>query len=219
MKDIDLGTKFGRWTVIGKKIRRNNRTYILCKCDCGTIKEVQYQNLRNGISTSCGCYHKELLRKQKYVHGEKHTRLYSTWIKMRHRCNSPNDSHYNSYGGRGIKVCDEWERSYQAFSEWAKANGYDESKSWKECSIDRIDNDKGYSPDNCRWVDYKTQANNRQNNIPITYKGMTKNVIEWSRELNISRNAIAYRYKKGLPLEEVFYVGNLKDKRRNDFCN
>lgn len=212
MKSITIGTTYGRWTVVGEKIRRNNRTFIPCKCACGAEKEVEFQNLKSGISTSCGCFRKELRQKRMLVHGEKYTRLYETWIKMRARCNNPNDIRYKSYGGRGIKVCDEWERSYIAFRDWANANGYNENLTWKECSIDRIDNNKGYSPDNCRWTDINTQARNRRNTILIEYDGKTQTATEWSRELGISRQTICSRYKRGLSAKDILFVGNLKER-------
>jgi hypothetical protein len=89
---------------------------------------------------------------------------------MNQRCSNPSDKNYNRYGGRGISVCDEWREDFQAFYEWAIANGYDETAPVGECTIDRIDNDKGYAPDNCRWVDLKTQQNNKSNNRKVTEK-------------------------------------------------
>ena len=212
-----VGDQYGRWVVIGKSIKRNNRTYLLCKCSCekGTEKYVEYQNLKSGISKSCGCLRRELRQKRMFIHGEKYTRLYSVWIKMRGRCNNPNDINYSNYGGRGIKVCDEWEKSYQAFRDWSNANGYDSSRSWVQNSLDRIDCNRGYSPDNCRWVDAKIQGNNRRNNVRITYNGTTKTAAEWGRDLGISAKTIRKRFANGLPTEKVLFVGNLKDRELN----
>ena len=210
--NIEIGTNYGRWTVTGKGTTRNRRTYIPCKCSCGTEREVEYQNLKSGTSTSCGCFRKELRQKRMTVHGEKRTRLYGIWIAMRKRCNNQNDSRYKSYGGRGIRVCDEWENSYIAFRDWAKLNGYNEKLTWKECSIDRIDNEKGYSPDNCRWVGIKEQANNKRNNVFITRNGVRKTATEWAKELGIKRQTICSRYMRGLPVEDILYVGNLKGR-------
>lgn len=214
MVNVKIGDKYGRWTVVGDRIRQKNRTYYFCRCSCGTEKYVEYQNLRSGISTSCGCYRRELRRERLFVHGEKHTRLYSTWIKMRGRCNNPNDSHYYLYGGRGIDVCEEWNCSYEAFRDWAKNNGYDENLTCNECSIDRIDNNKGYYPENCRWVDRKTQANNKRNNARITFNGVEKTATEWGRELGISPKTVQLRFRRGYPTEDVLYVGNLKKRNK-----
>lgn len=120
--------------------------------------------MRKGITRSCGCLHDEAARMRRTSHGKSGTRLYAIWKAMNRRCSNPSDKNYNRYGGRGISVCDEWCDDFQAFYEWAIANGYDETAPVGECTIDRIDNDKGYAPGNCRWVDLKTQQNNKSNN-------------------------------------------------------
>lgn len=123
------------------------------------------------------------------VHGESYheTRLHHIWVNMRYRCNNPNCSHYNRYGGRGIKVCDEW-NEYLVFKKWAMANGYDDSK-----SIDRIDNNGNYEPNNCRWATMKTQNNNRSSNNNITYNGETHTVAEWACIVGINENTLRSR--------------------------
>ena len=108
-------------------------------------------------------------------------RLYNIWQHMKKRCYSTTAKNYQHYGGRGISVCDEWKNNYTAFYEWAMAHGYSD-----ELSIDRIDNSKGYSPDNCRWADMKTQQNNRSYNKAITYNGKTQNAKQWAEELGIN---------------------------------
>ena len=95
------------------------------------------------------------------MHGKTNTRLFNVWRGMKRRCHSTSDKNYDIYGGRGIAVCDEWRNNFQAFYDWAMANGYDENAPTGQCTIDRVDNDKGYSPDNCRWVDMKVQNNNK----------------------------------------------------------
>lgn len=123
------------------------------------------------------------------VHGESYheTRLHHIWVNMRYRCNNPNCSHYNRYGGRGIKVCDEW-NEYLPFKKWAMANGYDDSK-----SIDRIDNNGNYDPNNCRWATMKTQSNNRSSNNNITYNCETHTVTEWASIVGINENTLRSR--------------------------
>ena len=120
---------------------------------------------------------------------------------MKDRCLNPNYHSYSRYGGRGITICDEWINDSNAFERWAVSNGYSD-----ELSIDRIDNDKGYSPDNCRWVDKITQQNNTSNNLYLEYAGRKLTASEWARELGISRSVIYERHKKGLPVEKVLEV-------------
>ena len=120
---------------------------------------------------------------------------------MKDRCLNPNYHSYSRYGGRGITICDEWINDSNAFERWAVSNGYSD-----ELSVDRIDNDKGYSPDNCRWVDKITQQNNTSSNLYLEYAGRKLTASEWARELGISRSVIYERHKKGLPVEKVLEV-------------
>ena len=150
---IDLvGKKFGRLTVVEFDRLQNHKTYWKCVCDCGLTVVVKGNNLRSGNTKSCGCLHRESLIKTGHAnkkHGEGHdnkTRLYSIWCGMRQRCNNPNRTAYNLYGGKGVKVCDEW-NDYLKFKEWATTHGYADN-----LSIDRIDSSKGYYPENCRWI-------------------------------------------------------------------
>ncbi len=166
-KKIDLtGQRFGSLTVIQKDESRNYKsgcTAWLCICDCGEQKIARSDKLRNGKTKSCGCLVAELFHpsKTRLFHPSK-TRLYYVWNGMKARCNSVNNPNYPNYGARGITVCDEWKNNFQAFYEWAIVNGYDENAPRGQCTIDRIDNDKGYSPDNCRWVDMNVQNRNRR---------------------------------------------------------
>lgn len=113
-------------------------------------------------------------------HGASNTQLYKCWVWMRKRCRDPADSKNKRYAGRGIKVCDEWDNNFETFKEWAINNGYE-----KGLTIDRINNDGDYQPDNCRWITRKQQNNNRNDNIRIEYKGEIKTLHEWTDQLNI----------------------------------
>lgn len=164
---IDLtGQKFGRLTVISLYSRATKKppqqTKWLCKCDCGNEKIASREGLIKGKTNSCGCLRKEITAKRRRIHSKTRTRLYKVWISMKARCNNPNNKRYSSYGGRGITICDEWLHDFQAFYDWATANGYDETANFGQCTIDRIDNDKGYSPDNCRWVTMAEQNKNKR---------------------------------------------------------
>ena len=126
-------------------------------------------------------------------------KIYKAWWAMKDRCNNPYSSMYKHYGGRGITVCKEWEESFHNFLEWSLENGYR-----SDLSIDRIDNNKGYSPGNCRWATWKEQSRNRRCNRLITYNGETKCVSEWAEELGITHSMILQRLNKGWPIEKVF---------------
>lgn len=176
---IDLsGHRFGKLTVIERIGTKNNSPYWKCKCDCGNYTNATSANLKSGNVISCGCQRIESAQ----THGLSKTRIYHIYSGMKSRCFNKNYHAYKHYGGRGITVCDEWlgENGFQNFYEWSMNNGYADN-----LTIDREDNDKGYSPDNCRWVTQEIQARNKRSNLLIEYNGETKPLIEWSEELNI----------------------------------
>jgi hypothetical protein len=153
-----LGKRYGKLTVIAYDKSVKGNLYFFCKCDCGNVKSIQKSGLVRGVTTSCGC--KLIERNTK--HGLSRTRLYRVFSDMKLRCYNPNSPDYKNYGGRGITICNEWLQDFTAFYKWAYKNGYDENAKKMQCTIDRIDNNKGYSPANCRWVDVATQNRNKR---------------------------------------------------------
>lgn len=158
-KAIDLtGQRFGRLTIIERAGGLSGKSAKwLCRCDCGNEKVTTRQKLIRGDVQSCGCLQREYMQNGNVIHGGYKTRLYSIWHHMKYRCNNPNAPKYPLYGGRGITVCDEWINSFPAFRDWALDNGYDDN-----LTLDRIDNNKGYNPNNCRWATSSDQNRNRR---------------------------------------------------------
>ena len=204
-KDL-TGCVFGKWNVIEKanSVRRKDgriMRYWLCECSCDkhTTRIVLERSLLNNKSTSCGCSRRETSKKKKInsTHCMSTSRLYSIYNHMCNRCNNRNDINYKNYGGRGITVCNEW-NEFEPFYEWAKQSGYSD-----ELTIDRIDVNKGYSPDNCRWSDQKTQANNKTNNRNYTYCGETHTIAEWSRIYEMDYKLLWRRLYNGWSIQSA----------------
>lgn len=183
------GETFGYWKVIERAgSTKAGDAVWLCECKCGTRKTVLGKGLRNGTSKSCGCMKKELMSKRRFIHGKHETRLYRIWHHMILRTTNKNEKSYKYYGERGITVYKEWRESFAEFEKWAIENGYAEN-----LTIDRIDNSKGYSPDNCRWATRKVQSNNTRRNYYLTYKGETKTISEWAEKTGISKGTLRRR--------------------------
>lgn len=216
-KIIDLtGMKFGKWTVIELTDKGNRKeTRWLCKCDCGKIKSVDSACLRNGKTKSCGCSSGQYKSQNSTKIKNANQRLCRIFYEMRDRCLNSNLKCYKNYGGRGIKVCDEWldkKNGRVNFYNWAMKNGYRD-----DLTLDRINNNGNYEPSNCRWVTRKEQQNNRRNNRYITYKGETHTMKQWSEFLNISYSAFKQRLDANLPKQLCFYPGKITREVRKDY--
>ena len=209
------GKRFGRLLVIkevGRDIKTRQKLW-LCKCDCGNEKITKTTYLTSGDTSSCGCYRKECElknlkesrdRKPCKTHGMHNTRIYQIWADMKGRCNNENSKAYKNYGKRGIKVCAEWNEDFVSFYRWAIKNGYREN-----LTIDRIDVNGNYEPNNCRWATWKEQGNNKRTTRKITIYGETKTAYEFEKQYEIKAHLLLDRYDKGYRSEKIIYKGNL----------
>ena len=185
LQDI-TGQKFARLTVIERNGSDKYKNAVwLCKCDCGNTVSVTGRSLRNGNTKSCGCYNIEVATNRivsmNTKHGKTNIRLFRVWSSMKTRCENPNATNYEVYGGRGISICDTWKNDFEEFYDWAISQGYDPNAKRGKYTVDRIDNNKGYSPDNCRLANLSEQANNRRNNRYLVHNGIRKTQAEWAR--------------------------------------
>lgn len=196
-KPVDLtGKQFGRLKVIGlsKDVYIDPKHGVKyrkwdCLCQCGNVISVRTSFLNNGRTKSCGCLLNDIDKERNFKHGRNkrgsRDRLYNIWADMKRRCSSPSHKQYRYYGGKGIRVCAEWADDYMAFETWALSNGYNPNAERYKCTIDRIDSNKDYCPENCRWVDMKVQSNNRSMCHYITYNGETHTISEWAELLGM----------------------------------
>lgn len=190
------GQKFGSLTVIKKIDNINGRTAYLCECECGNRKNIAGKYLKNGSTKTCGCgksinpHHKK--------HGQSNNKIYFKYKNMINRCYRQEDKKYKNYGGRGIKVCDEWANNFEAFYFWAINNGYS-----NELTLDRINVNGDYKPSNCRWVDLLTQANNKTNNRIIKFNNELHTLAEWAKIKNIKYGTLSARLKRNWSIKKA----------------
>lgn len=197
VQDI-TGMQFGRLTAI-RRVENDKHGHAQweCLCECGNTAIVLKSSLTSGKTKSCGCYYKDTRKTSAATHNQSKTRLFRVWANMHQRCENPNNKDWKYYGGKDVKVCEEW-TTFEGFSKWALNNGYRE-----DLTIDRISVDEGYSPNNCRWTSMKVQMNNTTRNHYITMNGETKSVAEWGRERKIPYSTLMYRLSHGWTNERV----------------
>lgn len=201
--ESEVGDRYGRLVVTGYERRpftypsgkKEMKPFMHVRCDCGSERCVNRSSLKLGDSLSCGCLQRQLIVKRMSTHGDagrgKRAPELGIWMSMKNRCESPLVNNYARYGGRGITVCDRWKYSYQNFlSDMGR-------KPTPGHSIDRIDNEKGYSPENCQWATTKEQQNNRRDNRKITFDGETKTLAQWAEYTKIGAHTISERLRIG----------------------
>lgn len=210
-RQFTKGTRYGKLTIISPTNKRSGGNIIYkCICDCGKECYVSSGNL--GKSTnSCGC----LVEVNKIKHNKSQTKLYDVWINMKQRCNNPKNPRYKNYGGRGIKICDEW-NDFNNFYTWANQNGYDEALNInkKQCTLDRIDVNGDYEPSNCRWISNKEQQNNKTDTVFYEYNGERHTISEWADLYNLPLGNLKSRISKGWDIKKILeqhinYINNV----------
>ena len=215
MRKIDniVGKKYAFLTVIAEPhfketitpSRKGHRPYVYCKCDCGETKEVDAYHILSGKVISCGCKWGGHV-----THGLTNHRLYNVWEGIKARCNNPNYNQYKDYGGRGIKICDEWANDASVFIKWGIANGWR-----KGLTIERVDNDGNYEPSNCKWVTWIEQGKNRRNTRKLTYMGRTLRIEEWAKELGFCHGTINDRiYNRKWSVDRALSVPPVKGRNQ-----
>lgn len=175
-----IGCKYNKLTISSESFIKNGKRHWWCTCECGNKVSVYQNHIKTGHIKSCGC--------ERGTHHKSDTHLSTIWEGMIQRCTNPKNKAYKNYGGRGITVCWEWRIDFMSFYNWANSNGYGDT-----LSIDRIENDLGYFPENCRWANRFTQNRNSRGNRKITHNGKTKILIEWCEELDLPYKTISAR--------------------------
>lgn len=208
---VDLtGKHFDKWKVLERAPDKGKNRYWLCECECGTIKIVGGRHLVSGASKSCGCSFPVGENAVNFKHGDRasRNRLYKIWCEMKARCLSQNNSNYKRYGSRGISICEEWLHDYTAFKAWALSHGYADN-----LTIERMDNDGNYCPENCKWATPKEQANNRRTTRKFEYQGVVLSIKGHCERLNLNRHTVSTRLSRDWTFEEAI-TG--KRKKGND---
>lgn len=211
-----IGKRFGKLTVLGISTKnKTGKNYVQCKCECGNIIDVLPNQLFRNQLKSCGCSktNNDLLKNNhctssgNFRDGRTKHPLYGVWNQMLNRCENPKNIHYDRYGGRGIKVCDEW-HDFWSFAKWSDSTGGRP----KGFTLDRIDNDGNYEPSNCRWANSETQASNKSSNRYIEFNGKIQTIHQWASEIGINEQTLTNRINRGWSIENALtkssFLGN-----------
>lgn len=202
---VAIGDRYGRLIVLrSAPPRRGKNKYWFCVCDCGTQKEFRDSHLRSGDTTSCGCLVREISKVKSMSHGMSYTPIYAVWNSMLRRCFCPTNKSYRHYGGRGITVCERWHRFENFFADMGEPS--------KGLSLDRIDNDGPYSPDNCRWANREEQQCNRRGNRRISAFGKSLTLSQAARTFSLSSNTIRMRLQVGWKAEDAVSKPKLRGR-------
>ena len=196
-----IGQKYGRLTVTGF-FHKGKKWYWECACECGNSIITQAYLVRNGHTSSCGCLQRERASEASLVHGQSNSRLYRIYNGMKNRCYNQKQQNYENYGGRGITICEEWLKSFTSFEEWALSHGYAD-----DLSIDRIDSNGDYSPENCRWVTRTEQNENTRSNHLVTIEDRTQPLSAWVRKRGLNYHTVSFRiHQKHMTPEQALEV-------------
>lgn len=201
-----VGRRCGRLVVLSIE---KDKSYIIavCKCDCGKICKKLLNNVVRGLTTSCGCFREALRKKGVHTtHGFSKTRLYNIWAGMKQRCSLESCRAYKNYGGRGIKVCEDWKNNFSAFYDWAIANGYKSN-----LTIDRINNDGDYCPENCRWATRQEQNNNTRYCHFVLINGQKLNLKQVSKQFNVPYSRLRMRILRGMDIMDAIRTPKQKN--------
>lgn len=201
---ISVGSRHSRLTILGWQFRINGHWFVVAECDCSSVKVMRPHHISSGHSTSCGCVNKEITVARSTTHGYGRraglrTRLYRIWSGIKTRCTNRNSKTYADYGGRGIGICDEWQ-NFERFKDWAEVNGYRD-----DLTIDRIDNDGNYKPENCRWVTPKAQCQNRRSARLLAIYGKEQSATAWSQIAGVDIRLICNRLQRGWSHKEAVF--------------
>lgn len=196
---VPVGSIYGKLTVIGDAPSRNWKTYWLCRCSCGSIKEIRSNGLRSGNTKSCGCLSEEIRHKRRFIITETDKRLARIRTNMISRCYNKKVFSYRYYGAKGITVCKSWRKSFIAFKKWALSNGYS-----NELTLDRIRGNKSYTPSNCRWATRREQSINKKSCVTVRYKGKKYKLPHLADMAGIDSNHLYIRiFTLGWSVEEA----------------
>lgn len=193
------GKRFGNLTVL-ERVGKDKARNILwkCRCDCGNEIVVRTCELNRGHTKSCGCYQKEMASKANIKHGESHGKLHQVWLDMRARCKRKSHHAYKWYGGKGISVCDEWENNYLSFQKWAFENGYKNG-----LTIDRMDGNGNYCPENCRWATRKEQSNNISSCVYFDFMGERLNITQFCEKYGVPAGHFYKTARKNINIQTL----------------